>query len=136
MASNDRSQRSLGALVNDAAEESSRLARQELELARAELRESATAAGLGLAGFSVAALMATIGTLFFALAAMFGIATWLPLWSAALIVGAVVYAGAGLAALLAKSSTEAVHLPNRTARTLKEDAKWLSRASSSSSTTS
>jgi len=131
MASDDRSERSLGALVNEAAEESARLARQELDLARAELHESAAAAGLGLAGISIAAFAAAMGALFVALAAMFGIATWLPLWAAALIVGAVAFAGAGFAAVIAKSSTEAVHLPNRTAQTLKEDAKWLSRASSS-----
>ena len=131
MASDDRSERSLGALVNEAAEESARLAHQELDLARAELHESATAAGLGLAGMSLAAFAAALGALFMALAAMFGIATWLPLWSAALIVGAAAFAGAGVAALIGKSSAEAVHLPNRTAETLKEDAKWLSRASSS-----
>ena len=131
MPSEDRSQQSLGELVNDAAAESSRLAHQELELARAELHESVAAAGLGLAGASLAAVAAVLGALFVGLAAMFGVATWLPLWAAALIVGGVAFAGAGFAALVAKSSTEAVHLPNRTAQTLKEDAKWLSRASSS-----
>jgi hypothetical protein len=118
-------QASLGQLVGDLTQDLSRLMRQELELAKAELREEASKAGkaagmLGAAGF--AGYMTAV-LLSFALA--FGLANVVGLGWATLIVavlwgiaGAVLYS-AGRSRMKTVSPK-----PERTLETLKEDAEW------------
>lgn len=90
---------SVGELVGQATEQISRLARQEVALAKEELAEKGRRAGrgggmLGAAGaFAYAGLLALAGTAVAALDLV------LPLWAAALIVTAVLFAVAGLLAL-------------------------------------
>jgi hypothetical protein len=117
---------SIGQLIGDISDDLSRLFRQEVELAKAELREEAGKAGkaagmLGGAGFAgyMAALLLT-------LAVVFGLGNVMDLGWAALIVaivwavvGAVLYAN-GRRKLRAVSP-----VPRQTVETLKEDAQWL-----------
>lgn len=114
---------SVADLVDRLSEQTSRLVRDELRLARAEYTEKAkqggTAAGLfgagaGLAWFGLGALIAT---------AILLLALVLPAWAAALIVTAVIFAAAGIAALLGKKKTEGLSpTPERTVATVRRDA--------------
>ncbi|MGC5015167.1 phage holin family protein [Streptosporangium sp. DT93] len=119
------SEPSLGQLVGEIGEDLSRLVRQELQLAKAELREEAgkagKAAGLlggaGFAGYMVALLLT--------LAVMFGLGNVMDLGWAALIV-AVLWgiAGAVLYTTGRARLREVQPKPERTVETLKEDAQW------------
>ncbi|GAA1340446.1 phage holin family protein [Saccharothrix algeriensis] len=118
-------QTSLGELVGELANDLSRLMRQELELAKAELREEAAKAGkaagmLGAAGF---AGYMTVVLLSFALA--FGLSYAVGLGWATLIVG-VLWGIAGAVLYSAgRSRLKSVSpKPKRTIETLKEDAEW------------
>ncbi|MFI7497037.1 phage holin family protein [Streptomyces sp. NPDC049687] len=90
--------RTVGELVGQATEQLSRLVRQELALAKVELAEKGRRAGrgggmLGAAGaFAYAGLLALAGT------AVAALSLTLPVWAAALIVTAVLFA---IAAVLA-----------------------------------
>jgi hypothetical protein len=117
---------SIGQLISDISDDLSRLFRQEVELAKAELRQegikAGKAAGLlggaGLAGYMVALLLT--------LAVMFGLGNVMDLGWAALIV-AVVWAAAG-AVLYANGRRKlrtVSPVPRQTVETFKEDAQWL-----------
>ncbi|MGP9604183.1 phage holin family protein [Brachybacterium sp. AOP42-E1-35] len=115
---------SVADLVDRLSEQTARLVRDELKLARAEYTEKAkqggTAAGLFgasaiLAWFGVGALLATLILL---------LALFLPSWAAALIVTAVVFLVAAIAALLGKKKTEGLTpTPERTVETVRRDAR-------------
>ncbi|WP_440088323.1 phage holin family protein [Streptosporangium sp. LJ11] len=113
---------SLGELVGEIGEDLSKLVRQELLLAKAEVREEAgKAAGLlggaGFAGYMVAVLVT--------LAVMFGLGNVMDLGWAALIV-AVIWAAAGAALYVTGRARlrQVSPKPERTVETLKEDARW------------
>ncbi|WP_221329485.1 phage holin family protein [Actinoplanes sp. L3-i22] len=89
-------------LVNQAAGQISTLVRDELALARAELTEKGKRAGLGGGLFGGAGVLALYGVgLLLALAVVLLDLAW-PLWLAILVVMAVVFAAAGVAALLGR----------------------------------
>jgi hypothetical protein len=121
----DGQQRSIGELVSDVTADAQALFRQEIELAKAEIREEVAtggkAAGMlggaGFAGYMVAVLLS--------FAAVFGLANVMDGGWAALIV-AVVWAviGAVLYALGRARMRRVSLTPERTVRTLKEDARW------------
>jgi flagellar motor component MotA len=116
---------SLGTLVGEVTKDLSTLMRQEVELAKAELREEASKAGKAagmLGGAGVAGLLLAV---FASLALMFALGAVIPLGWAALvvaalwgIVGAVLYS-TGRNRLQAINPT-----PERTVQTLKEDVQW------------
>lgn len=116
---------SLGALLSRLMSDVTALFRQEVELAKAELRaegsRAAKAAGM-VAGAAGAALLAAL-LLSFALAWL--LAEAMPTWLGFLIVG-VVYAI--VAAVLAKSGRTRMQqidpVPQQTVETLKEDVQW------------
>ncbi len=89
-------------LVSQAAAQISTLVRDELALAKAELAEKGKRAGVGGGLFGGAAVLAWFGIgLFLALAVTLLDLAW-PLWLAILVVMVVVFAAAGVAALLGK----------------------------------
>jgi hypothetical protein len=79
-------------LVQHATEQLSRLVRDELALARAELLGTARHAGLGIGLLGAGGLLALYGLGALVLAAVFGLAVVLPGWLAALIVGGGLFA--------------------------------------------
>lgn len=93
----------LGALVHDLSEQTSRLVRSEVELAKAELAQKGKDAGIGIGLFSAAGLLAFFGTAVLITTAIFALALVLPGWASALIVAVVLFAAAGLAALIGKN---------------------------------
>ena len=117
---------SLGDLVKRLSDQTSRLVRQEIDLARAEMTEKGKRLGIGaglLGGAGILALVA-LGTLSACLIAAIAVA--LPVWAAALIVTAVWLAVAGVLALLGrrKVSEATPPLPEQTVETVKEDVQW------------
>lgn len=125
------SEPSLGELVGQATKELSTLVRKEIELAKTELSVEAGKAGKGAGMFGGAGVTAIYGLTFVSLAAMFGLGAVMPLGFAALIVGAVYLAVAGLLAIRGKKAFEDFSpKPERTIRTLKEDAQWARHPSS------
>jgi Flp pilus assembly protein TadB len=124
--SEDLRERSLGELLGQLSEQTTRLVHQELELAKAELTDKARQAGMGAGLFGgagalgLAALGALTACLILALNAV------VPAWLAALIV-AVVY---GIIALVlvrqgqARMKRAVPPVPTQTIETVKEDVEW------------
>jgi uncharacterized membrane protein YqjE len=122
----DLRDRSLGELLKQLSEQTTRLVHQELELAKAELSEKGKQAGQGAGMFGGAGAigLAALG----ALTACFILAldTIMPAWLAALIV-AVVY---GIVAFVlvkqgqARMKRAVPPVPEQTIETVKEDVEW------------
>ncbi len=93
---------SLGDLVGQMSEQTSRLIRDELRLAQAEMTAKGKKAGLGAGLFGGAGLFALYGLGALIAAAILGLAGPLPDWLAAVIVGVALLAIAGIAALVGK----------------------------------
>jgi MFS family permease len=110
-------------LVRQVSELVPRLVREELALAKAELREKGKAAGTGAGLFGGGGLVAfyAIGAL--VTAAILGLAQAVPGWAAALIVAAVLLAVAAVMALVAKKqvSEAAPPTPEQAISSVKED---------------
>ncbi|MCS0603252.1 phage holin family protein [Streptomyces sp. LP11] len=89
---------STGELVGRATEQLSRLLRQEVALAKEELAEKGRRAGRGGGLLGAAGAVGYVGLIVLAGAATAALALVLPVWAAALIVGAVFLAVAGVLA--------------------------------------
>ena len=118
-------ERSLGDIVSDVTQDLSTLVKQELELARTELKQEATKAGKGAGMLGGAGVAALIFLVFLSLTITFLLDNWMPLELAALIVTAV---WAVVAAVLAARGRRELKRSNpqlpKTQQTLKEDAAW------------
>lgn len=122
---------SLGELVAQASKDLSTLVRKEVELAKAEISVEVGKAGKGAGMFGGAGVTALYGLTFVSLAAMFGLGAVMPIGLAALIVGVVWFAVAGILAMTGKKAFKDFSpKPERTIRTLKEDAQWARHPSS------
>ena len=118
-------ERSLGQIMGDVANDLTALVREELELARAELKAEAARAGRGAGMLGGAGISGLLALVFVSLAATFVLDNWMPTELAALIVG-LVWAAAGAAlALRGKRELQQTNpqLPT-TQQTLKEDVQW------------
>ncbi len=120
-------ERSTGELVRTLTRQVSVLARQEVELAKAEMLEKGRAVGQGsalLGGAAVAGLLA-LGTLtaFVVLA----LAEAMPAWLAAFLVGLLWTAVAGVLALVGRERVQdaGAPVPEKTVESVKEDIRWL-----------
>ena len=98
--------RSVGELVNQLSRQTSTLVRQELQLAQTELQEKGKRVGIGAGMFGGAGLVALYGVGALVAAAIIGIGTLLEPWIAAVIVGVVLLAVAGILALLGRKQVE------------------------------
>src|SRR5690349_12558838 len=96
----------LGALVHDLSQQVPDLIRSELRLAQAEMTEKGKRAGLGIGMFSAAGLLAFFGVACVITTLILALAHALPDWLSALIVALVLFAGAGIVALLGKREVE------------------------------
>ena len=121
-----RDERSLGDLFSDLSRETTTLVRQEVQLAKAELTQSATEVARGIGMLVAGGAVAYAGLLFLLLAIVFGLieAGW-DAWLSALVVGLVVVAIGAVLVLRACESLKPANLaPQKTVETLKEDAAW------------
>ena len=117
--------RSLGEIVGDITTDLSTLVKQELEMAKTELRQEASTAGRGVGMLAGAALAGLLLMIFASLALTWLLDNWLPVEAAALIVAAI---WAIVAGALASAGRTALKKSNpqlpQTQQTLKEDAAW------------
>jgi hypothetical protein len=98
----DPSDASTAELVRRATEQISRLVRDELQLARAEMSVKARRFGTGAGLFGAAGFVALYGLGVLIAAAVLGLAEVMWPWLAALVVGVVLFATSGLMALLGR----------------------------------
>ena len=117
--------RSLTELFSDLVHETRTLVQQEIQLAKTEMSEKATRVGKDISSVMVGGAIAYAGFLALMLAAIIGLANFIPDWLSALIVG-VVLAGVGLViAQQARSDLKRESVtPHRTVETLQEDKQW------------
>jgi Putative Actinobacterial Holin-X, holin superfamily III len=117
---------SVGQLISDISDDLSTLFRQEIELAKAEIRQEARKAGkaagmLGVAGFAgyMVALLLTLALV----AALSNVMD--PGWAALIVAAVWAVAGAVLYTTGRQRLRTVSPVPRQTVETLKEDAQWL-----------
>jgi hypothetical protein len=123
---------STGQLIGQLTEQISRLVRDEARLAQAEVTQKAKKLGVGAGLFGGAGLVAFFGLAALITAAILALALVLPDWLAALIVAVVLFAVAGVLALVGKKDvakgsppvpTEAISSVKTDIATVKESAR-------------
>jgi hypothetical protein len=116
-------ERPVGELVQQLSEQTSTLIRQELRLATAELQEKGRHAGVGAGLFGGAGVVALYGLGALIAAAIIGLGTVVEPWLAAVIVGVVLLALAGIVALAGKKQVDQATppTPERTVQSVRED---------------
>ncbi|MEV6808033.1 phage holin family protein [Streptomyces sp. NPDC051132] len=116
---------SVGRLLSAVTSDLQTLFRQEIELAKAEIKEEGTRAGKAAGMYGGAGFAGYLVLLFLSLAAVFGLANVMDGGWAALIVAAV---WAVVAAVLYQKGRSRMHTvspkPERTVETMKENAQW------------
>lgn len=120
-----RDERSLGDLFGELSEESSRLVRQEIALARAEITDSARQVGKDVGMIAAGGVIAYAGFIIALGAVAILLGQIMPLWLSALLVGVIVIAvGAGLV-MKGRADLQRIELtPRQTVETLREDQAW------------
>ncbi|MET0512522.1 MAG: phage holin family protein [Thermoleophilaceae bacterium] len=121
---------SVGELVQQLSQQTSTLIRQEMRLATVELQEKGKHAGRGAGMFGGAGLVAIYGVGALIAAAIIGLGTLLELWIAAVIVGVVLLAVAGILALSGKKQVEQAGppLPEQALESAKQDVNEVKKA--------
>src|ERR671934_950876 len=117
---------SVAELVKELSEQTSRLARQEVELAKAELAVKGKRAGMGAGMFGGAGLLGLYALGALTAAIIFALATAVAGWLAALIVAVVYGAIAGVLALNGKTKVAQATppVPEQATESVKEDVRW------------
>jgi len=118
--------RSVSDLVKQLTEQTKTLARQEVELAKAELAEKGKKAGLGAGMFGAAGLLGLFAFAALTACVVLAMATAMAPWLAALIVAALYAAIAGVLALAGRNEIRDATppVPEQTVETVKEDVQW------------
>jgi tetrahydromethanopterin S-methyltransferase subunit C len=114
---------SMADLVKQLSEQTSRLARQEVELAKAELAIKGKRAGVGLGMFGGAGAFGFYALGALVAAAILGLSTAVKPWLAALIIGAALLLVAGVVALAGKNKVQQATppVPEQTTESVKTD---------------
>jgi hypothetical protein len=120
------SDESISALIKQLSEQSSALARQEVELAKAELQQKGKQVGLGAGMFGGAGVFGLYALGALTACAILALATAVDAWLAALIVTVVWAAIAGVLALTGKNRVQqgSPPVPEQTIESVKEDVQW------------
>jgi uncharacterized membrane protein YqjE len=115
--------RSVGELVQQLSQQTATLVRQELRLAQSELQQKGKRAGVGAGMFGGAGVVALYGVGALIAAAIVGLGTLIEPWLAAVIVGVVLLAVAGIVALAGKKQVEQATppLPEQALESTKRD---------------
>ncbi|MGC4117739.1 MAG: phage holin family protein [Myxococcales bacterium] len=115
-----------GDLFRELIDQSQRLIRQEVRLAKLELRDEAKGYAKGGSLIGGAAVVGQAAFLVLCFCAVFALATAMPGWAAALIVGAVLAAAAAALYLAGRKKVQATASvePRETVGSLEEDQRW------------
>jgi uncharacterized membrane protein YqjE len=100
--STDMQDQSVKDLVKSLSEETSRLVRDEIKLATLELKEKGKHAGIGVGMFGAAGVVALYGAGALLACAIMALALAVAPWLSALIIAGVLFAVAGILALMGK----------------------------------
>jgi uncharacterized membrane protein YqjE len=120
----------IGELFKRLSSDGSHLVRQEIQLAKAELRESASTMGQAAAKVGIAAMLALPGIMAVVAALVIGLGIIIgSYWASALIVGVVILAIAALMAKRAIAGLKSGLAPRETVRAVREDLDWAKRES-------
>ena len=113
----------LGSIVHDLTQQVPQLIRSEIRLAQVEMTEKGKRAGTGIGMFSAAGLLAFFGIGCVIATAILGLAHALPDWLSALVVGVVLFAGAGVLALVGRKEVQEATppAPEHAIESVKED---------------
>ena len=124
---NDERERPTGELLKQLTDQTTRLVRQEIELAKLELQEKGKKAGVGAGMFGGAAALGLYALGALTATIILALATFLQGWVAALIVTVVYGAIAGVLALRGKAQVKQATppVPEQAVETTKEDARWV-----------
>ena len=121
---------STGELLGQLSEQTSRLVRDEMQLAKTEMTNSVKHAGIGAGLFSAAGILALFGFGLLLTTAVVALDLAMPLWLAALIVMVLVFAAAGIAGLMGKSKVQqASPVPEQTIDNVKQDVEEVKESS-------
>jgi len=115
----------IGSLIAGLIKDMQDLVRGEIQLAKTELKEDATAAGKGIGFLVVGGLIGLVALVFVALTAAALLDKWMQTWIAVGIVTLVLILIAAFLALSGKSKLSASSLkPQQTIDSLKENQEW------------
>jgi len=115
--------RSLGDLVSGVTNDLATLMRQEIQLARAETMEKVSEATQSIVWIVAGGLVAYAGVIGLLIAAIVGLATFMPLWLSALIVGVVVIIVGAILIQSGRSRLQNMNVvPEKTIASIQEDA--------------
>ena len=134
MANPDYVQESIGSLIRGILTDMQTLIREEIALARVEIREQAGRAGAAALSFGIAAAALAFGAIFLLVAIALGVAYLLgwPAWTGFLIVALVLGIGGYFTLSSGRKQLAGVHaMPEETVTTLKENSEWIAKRLSS-----
>jgi uncharacterized membrane protein YqjE len=122
----DLRERPLGELLRQLSEETTRLVRQEIELAKAELTQKGRQAGIGAGLFGAAAAIGLLALAALTTCFILALDAVMPAWLAALVVAVVYAIIAGVLALQGRNKVKQAvpPVPEQTVETVKEDVQW------------
>lgn len=112
---------SLIELVDRLTEQTGRLVRDEVALAKTELASSVKHVGIGAGLFGGAGLFSLLGVVTLVGAAVAGLSLAVDVWLAALIVAVALFAIAGISAVVGKKQISQAGPPERTIENVKKD---------------
>lgn len=116
----ERGTASIGTLVSAASSQVSELVRYEVELAKAEIAESAKSGAIGGGLFGAAGVVLLYSTFFFFFFIAALLAVWLPLWAGFLITFAIMLVIAGILALIGLKKVKGVKKPEKTIESVQD----------------
>lgn len=119
-------ERPLSELFNELSRQTSTMLRQEMQLARLELKKQMAKAGRNAAMLAAGGLILYAGLLGLMITAVIALSLTMELWLAALIVAAVVTVIGGFMLAYGYGQLKQVDMvPRRTVESLQENAEWL-----------
>ena len=122
----DLRERPLGELLKQLSEQTTRLVRQELELAKAELTQKGKQAGAGAGLFGAAGAIGFLALAALTTCFILALDAVMPAWLAALLVAVVYGVVAAVLALRGRAKVKQATppVPEQTIETVKEDVEW------------
>jgi uncharacterized membrane protein YqjE len=120
-----RDDRSLGELFSELSRQTSTLIRQEVALAKAEMKQKGTEVGKDVGMMAAGGALAYAGLLALIATVIIILAEFIPWWLSALIVSLIVLAVGGMLVQRGMSALKQTSMaPEQTIETLKEDKEW------------
>jgi len=122
----DPANTSIGEIIGEISDDLSKLFRQEVELAKAEVRQEATKAGKAAGMLGAAGFAGYLAVLLLSFALVYALGNVMDLGWAALIVAVIWAVVGGILYTTGRKRLRTVSpMPRQTVETLKEDAQWL-----------